>query len=151
MKKILLFIALLLPWFISTLFNYNTSFYNQLKLPFFAPPNILFIIVWTIIYILITYVNYKIFSEYGFNRDTKEYSIILIVNYILNQLFIIIFFIFNNLFLSFTVTISIFIASLWLYYETQKLYKEVSKYLYPYIIWSLFATILSLVIYFINL
>ena len=59
MKKILKFILILLPWFIGgLLFRSDTVFYKSLNKPVFAPPSILFPIVWTILYILIAIIIY---------------------------------------------------------------------------------------------
>ena len=56
----------------------------------------------------------------------------------------------KNIFLGFIDCIIIFITSLSLYDETKKLDEKASKYLLPYIFFSLFAVILSLTIYFMN-
>jgi tryptophan-rich sensory protein len=152
MKTIITFFIILFPWFIvSLLFNCDYNFYNSLELPFFAPPSIIFKIIWPILYILISYNIYKLFKEFDFSNETKSYYKILIVNYIANQLFLILFFCLRSTFLGFVDTLVVLITSLWLYYESTNLNKEYSKYLIPYIIWNTFATILSLVVYFMNL
>lgn len=151
MRKIFMFILFLLPWFLSTvLFKPDSSYYYSLKLPFFAPPSIIFTIVWIIIYILIAYNTFKIYDEYKCECSAKKYYSMLIINYVFNQLFIILFFCFHSLFLGFVDTLAVFITSLWVYYESNKLNDEVSKPLVPYIIWALFATLLSLTVYLMN-
>lgn len=151
MKKILKFIIILLPWFISGfLFKDVNNFYDSLNLPFFALPNYLYGIIWTILYILIAISIYKIYKYYK-SYEIKTYNKHLIINYLFNQLYTFILFNLQNLFLGFIDAILIFITSLTLYDETKKLDKEASKYLLPYIFFSLFAAILSLVIYFMNL
>ena len=70
MKKILKFILILLPWFIGgILFRSDTIFYKSLNKPVFAPPSILFPIVWTILYVLIAINEYKIVQTIGNNID----------------------------------------------------------------------------------
>ncbi len=150
MKKILLFIISLLPWFLSSIFIGNTDFYNTINKPFFALPDFLYGIVWAILYLLIAISIYLIYSEYKF-RDTKNYNIALLLNYIFNQLYTIIFFRLQNLFLAFIDTVLIIITAINLYDETNKLNTKASKYLIPYIIFSIFACILSVTIYFMNL
>lgn len=147
--KIIKFILFLLPWFISSLFVSDTSFYQNLNLPFFAPPTIVFPIVWTIIYILIAISIYIVYSQYKY-KDIKSYNISLITNYIFNQLFVISFFVFQSPFLGFINTLIVLITSIILYDETKKLNLKASKWLIPYLIWNLFALILSLTIYFMN-
>ncbi len=150
MRKILLFIISLLPWFLNVLFMGNNSFYETINKPFFALPDFLYGIVWTILYILIAISIYMIYREYKF-KNIKNYNIALISNYIFNQLYTIIFFRFQNLFLAFVDTVLILITSINLYDETKKLNEKASIFLIPYILFSIFACILSITIYFMNL
>lgn len=128
----------------------NNDFYESLNLPFFALPGFLYGIVWTILYILIAISIYMIYSEYKF-KDIKSYNIALISNYIFNQLYTFIFFKLENTFLAFIDTVLIVITAINLYDETNKLNTKASKFLIPYIIFSIFACILSITIYFMNL
>lgn len=151
MKKIIQFLAILLPWFLSALlFSSDQSYYKSLELPFFAPPGILFPIVWTILYILIAISVFKILQTYSF-KDLNNYKKALISNYIFNQFFTFFFFTLQNTFLGFVDALATFLTSLFLYYETKELDKKASNFLLPYVAWCLFATILSLFIYFMNL
>lgn len=150
MKKFLLFVIILLPWFLSTLFMGNNDFYESINLPFFALPGPAYGIVWTILYILIAISIYMIYSKYKF-KDIKDYNVALIINYVVNQLYTFLFFGLNNLFLSFVDTILILITAINLYDETKKLDDKASKFLIPYILFSIFACILSTTIYFMNL
>ena len=85
MKNILKFIIILIPWFISGLFFQNqTSFYESLNLPFFAFPNYLYGIIWTILYLLITISIFKIQKEYTISQ-AKQYYKILLIKYVINQ------------------------------------------------------------------
>lgn len=149
MKKIALFIGLLLPWFIGAIFAIDTSFYKEIILPSFAPAPIIFGIVWPILYILIAFSSYLIFKEYG--KKEKEYNHILLINYVLNQLYPLLFFKFHSLFFSFVDTVALFLSTLFLYYESKSLNKTSSSLLLPYLAWSFFALILSVTIYFMNL
>ena len=150
LKKIFTFIVILLPWFFSSLFiNSSTDYYQSLNLPFFAPPMIVFSIVWTIIYILIALSIYKIYREYNL-RDIKVYNKTLVTNYFFNQLFTFIFFGLKSPFLGFVITVVVLITSLFLYYESKRLNDTSAKLLIPYIVWNIFATILSLSIYLMN-
>lgn len=150
MKKIITFILIAIPWFISGfLIKSDPRFYQSLKLPSFAPPPIIFGIVWTILYLLISYSIFLIIKE--FKKDNlKDYFIYLIINYVSNQLFTFFFFKLQNIFLAFVDTIVILLSSLFLYYETKSLNRKSAKFLIPYLIWNLFATILILSIYFMN-
>ncbi len=151
MKKIIQFILIFIPWFLSgLLFSSNMSYYQSLNLPFFAPPGIVFPIVWTILYFCIAISIFAIVQEYRF-KDIKGYRNALISNYIFNQLFTFFFFTLENTFLGFVDAVATLITALFLYYETKALNKKASLFLLPYIFWCLFASILSLFIYFMNL
>lgn len=151
MKKILIFIVTLLLFFLgSFICPFNSDFYNNIIIPNFAPPKFLFPIIWTTLYILISISVSIIYTKFSF-KYIKEYNKSLIYNYIFNQSFSIIFFCFKNLFLSFIICLLNFISSLFLYYETKELDKFSSYFLIPYVLFSLYATILSLSIYILNL
>lgn len=145
-KKFLVYLLFLLPWFISNLiFKVDTAYYQSLDRPWFAPPPIIFGIVWPILYALIAYSVYKTWSN-----STSNYKIYLVINYIANQLYTLFFFVLKNNFLSLVDTIIILISSLYLYLETKNLNKDKAKYLIPYIIWNIFALILVFTIFITN-
>ena len=140
MKKIFKYLVYLLPWLLPNfIFKIDTSFYDTINKPFFAPPKIAFPIIWTIIYILIAIALYK-----NKNKNLVYYKS-LIINYFSNQIYTFLFFSLKSPFIAFIDTIIVLISSLYLYNEIK------SKYLIPYIIWNIFATVLSLSIYLINL
>ena len=139
-KNVVRFLIYLLPWFISsTIFRVDTSFYDSINKPFFAPPGIVFPIVWTILYILIA------IGLYNNKNKSMEYYKSLIINYFSNQIYTFLFFIIKSPFIAFIDTLVVLISSLFLYNETK------SKWFIPYIIWNVFATILSLSVYLLNI
>ena len=139
-KNVVKFLICLLPWFLSSLiFRTDTSFYDSIKKPFFAPPGIVFPIVWTVLYILIA------IGLYNNKNKSIEYYKSLIINYFSNQIFTFLFFTIKSPFIAFIDTLVVLISSLFLYNETK------SKWFIPYIIWNIFATILSLSVYLLNI
>lgn len=151
MKKIFTFILVLIPWFLSgLLFASNFSFYESINKPIFALPKSLFFPVWTILYILIA-LSITILIYQNYIKYEKDYKTALLSNYIFNQLFLFFFFTLENIFLGFIDAILIFITSLFLYYETKELNKKAAYALLPYVFFSLYAVILTLVVYFMNL
>lgn len=151
MKKILKFIIFLLPWFVSALiFRSDTIFYKGLNKPTFAPPSIVFPIVWTILYILIAISIYLVYKDNNY-KDTPNYNKTLLINYFSNQIFSFLFFTLKSPFLALIDTFIVLISSLFLYYESKELNKTSSRLLIPYIIWNLFATILIIFVFFMNL
>ena len=151
MKKILLFIGILIPWFLSSLLPIDYNYYKSINLPSFAPPSIFYIIAWTTIYIFISISIYQILNKYKIKDLPSSYKTTLIINYIFNQSFQLVFFILKNNFLGFISCLGTFISTLYLYSETKNLNEKSAKYLIPYILLSIFASILSLSIYFLNL
>ena len=145
-KKIIQYLIFLLPWILSTIiFKIDVSIYNLLNKPFFSPPSIIFSIIWPILYILISYSIYKIWF-----KSNPTCRIYLFINYLSNQLYTFCFFILKNNFLSLVDTIIILTSSIYLYLETKNIDKTHSKYLIPYIIWNIFALILSFSIFILN-
>lgn len=150
LKKIFIFIICLAPWFFASLFPVDYSFYDDLVLPFFAPNNIFYAIVWPIIYVLIALNISSLFYEFKFKDVPNSYKITLLINYLFNQGYTFVFFGLKNLFLGFVFCLGTFISGLFLYEETSQLKMTKLKLLWPYLVLSLFATILSLTIYFLN-
>ncbi|MBR6690456.1 MAG: tryptophan-rich sensory protein [Bacilli bacterium] len=151
MKKIVKFLIIALPWFIGGLiFRSDTLFYKSLNKPVFAPPSIVFPIVWTILYILIAISIYLIYKD-NYYKDIPSYNKTLLINYFSNQIFSFLFFTIKSPFLALIDTIIVLISSLFLYYESKELNKTSAKLLIPYIIWNVFATILIISIFFMNL
>ena len=139
-KNVVRFLIYLLPWFISSIiFRVDTSFYDSINKPFFAPPGIIFPIVWTILYILIA------IGLYNNKNKNIEYYKSLIINYFSNQIYTFLFFVIKSPFIAFIDTLVVLISSLFLYNETK------SKWFIPYIIWNVFATIISLSVYLLNI
>ena len=139
-KNVVRFLMYLLPWFISSIiFRVDTSFYDSINKPFFAPPGIVFPIVWTILYILIA------IGLYNNKNKNIEYYKSLIINYFSNQIYTFLFFVIKSPFIAFIDTLVVLISSLFLYNETK------SKWFIPYVIWNVFATILSLSVYLLNI
>lgn len=151
MKKIFLYLLLLIPWFLSGfLFRNYISFFDTLNLPFFALPKSLYGITWTILYFLIAYSTFLIY-QYDSFKEVKSYSIALLINYVFNQLYLFSFFFLESTFLGLINALLILISSLFLYVETKQLNIKASKLLKPYLLFTIYAVILSLVIYFMNL
>lgn len=151
LKRIGLFILFLLLWFLGSFIPIDYSYYKELTLPGFAPPSWFYGVAWTINYILLSISMSSIFSEYKYKDIPKSYKLSLIINYIFNQSFIIVFFIIKNNFLGFVSCLVTFISSLFLYEESKDLNKKSTQGLKLYVLFNIFATILSLSIYLLNL
>ena len=149
-KDILSFILILLPWLISgIIFPYNKDFYEALKIPSFALPGFVIGIIWLVLYVLISISIYIINKKINILKN-NDYLYILLTNYLANQLFSFAFFYLMSPFLAFVMTTITFISSIFLFIETREINKKASYFLIPYIVFSLYAFIVSLSVYIMN-
>lgn len=151
LKRILLFILCFIVWFATYLIPVDYSYYSVINLPSFAPSSSFYGIAWTFIYLLLAYSISSILSEYKFKNIPNSYKISLVINYIFNQSFILVFFGLKSNFLGFVSCLGTFISSLFLYQESLELNKRSTQCLKLYVLLSIFATILSLSIDLINI
>lgn len=141
-------IPLLLGSLISNIGRPDKWYNKKLKKPELNPPNYVFPIVWTILYIMI---GISYFLALRKTKDIK-YWILPILHLLLNFSYSPMFFYFRELLLSAILTTLILITGLMIIYQFSKLDKSlISTYLLiPYIIWLCFANYLSWSIYLIN-
>ena len=121
--------------------------YNSLIKPPFAPPSILFPIIWTILYVLMG-LSYGILDSN--NLVDYDINFIYYLQLIFNLLWPIIFFVFEARLFAF---IWIIILDILVIIMTVKFFRknQISGILQiPYIVWTFFATYLNLSIYLLN-
>ena len=146
MNNFIKYLLFLIPWFISSIiFKVDTTYYSSLNLPFFALPSFLFPIVWSILYILIA-----IYVFLTFEKNNKEYIKYLIINFLANQLYTYLFFYLKNNFLAMIDVFIVLYSAIKLYNITNYNNKKPSYLILPYIIFSIYALILSFSILFLN-
>lgn len=149
-------IYILLPLIIGTLIgrlnNFDRKEYEKLKKPQFQPPSYVFGIVWPILYLLIGISYYYVLKDKNY-----KYFIIPLIGLGLNFSYTPIFFGSkkydnNKILLSFIIVILTLIFAILTFIEFY--YIEKNKYysylLIPYILWLLFASVLSYSIYSLN-
>lgn len=121
--------------------------YSSLIKPPLSPPKILFPIIWSIIYLLLG------ISYYLFKKNTGDYKSIDFIYYIqliVNYLWSFIFFVWKLRFLA-TIWIIILLLLILVLYKAYYNKSRISSYLLiPYIIWTTFATYLTIGIYILN-
>ena len=150
MKKVLKFIVFLIPWLISgIIFKFDPEYYSMLNIPEFALSPKITSIAWILLYILISISVYKVSSEKNIIKE-GDYFYVLITNYLANQLFLYGFFNLKSPFFGFILTTVTFVSSIFLFLETRRLKKDASYFLVPYIIFNIYAFILSLTVYIMN-
>ena len=148
LKKILFFLLGLFVYFLpSLLFRSDTKFYESLKGTFI--PNIVFIIIWTIIFIILSFINTYLFSnKESYNKkEFRTYFILMFINYVFIFLFPLGFFVLENLFLGYIFTLLTCVTAILLSMQVLLLNKKISLLYIPYILWTVFATGYSIMLY----
>ena len=142
--------AILIPVIVGSIVGFITSGFmdnNTLIQPPLAPPNILFPIVWSILYILMG-VSYGILESNSLvdSRINSIYYLQLFVN----ALWSFFFFVFKWRFFAFLwilLLLALVIIMIIRFYEKNKVAGLLQI---PYLIWVVFATYLNFAIYFLN-
>lgn len=146
-----LFVSILIPVGLGALVGFISSSYNNysdLTLPSFAPPGILFPIVWTILYTLMGISSYIISESNSFEKE-KALSIYW-KQLIINLLWSIIFFVFNLKTLAFIWIILLIIAVIIMIKRFLSINKLAGYLQIPYLLWLFYAAILNLSVIFLN-
>lgn len=154
MKKIkkILFFIIVLGIFLSAgfIFGKNTDFYNEINKPVFAPKGIVFSIVWSGLYVIQAYYITHIYFNYKDSVEGKKLIILLIINAILNILYMPVFFIFKSLFGGFIINLVLLISEALIIYKSKQLDIKNFYLQIPYLLWLCFALILSISVYLMN-
>lgn len=152
-------ISILIPLIIGYLSNFlsnllsglsTSTYYSQLIKPSFAPPGILFPIVWTILYVLMGISAYKILKKGHELSKVKDAMFYYWLQLALNFLWSILFF---GLDLRFTALIDLVLLIIVVSIMMYKFYKIDKKAMYlniPYLIWLFYALFLNYFIWIIN-
>lgn len=144
-KKLVIYI--LMPLILGSIVGLLTSGnYNEIIMPKFMPPKILFPIVWSILYILMGISRYLIDNKGNNHNAITIYRIGLIVNLLWPFLF----FNFKWFLFSFLWIILLIILASIMIIRFYKLSKSSSLLQIPYLIWLIFASILNFAIYTLN-
>lgn len=112
--------------------------------PFLYPPQILFPIVWSILYFLMSVSFYIVY------REDKSTSKIYFLQLIVNSLWTVIFFGLELRLLAFFWLILIIVLVIIMFVKFYKINKTAAYLLIPYLIWLFFAGYLNLSIYLLN-
>ena len=151
MSKVLIYIkSILIPLLIGGFVGLITSNYinyNNLIQPSFAPPNILFPIVWAILYTLMG-ISYGILKSNSLTDD--KINIIYYSQLFVNALWSFFFFVFEWRLFSFFWILLLIVLVILMIVEFYKKNKVAGLLQIPYLLWIIFASILNLSIYLLN-
>ncbi len=148
----LLLIFILIPLTagaVSALFSGNMSLaYMDIYKPVFAPPGIVFPVIWTILYILMGISSYLIYKS---NHPQKQDALkIYFAQLFLNFMWSIIFFGFSKYLAAFWWLLILILFILYMVYRFYKINKIAAYLQIPYLIWCVFAAILNFFIHQMN-
>ena len=121
--------------------------YSILIKPPLSPPKLLFPIMWSIIYLLLG-ISYYLYKKNSTNNKVIDY--IYYLQLIVNYLWSFIFFVWKLRFVAIIWIIILLILVINLYRLYYSKYKISAYLLIPYIIWTMFATYLTIGIYILN-
>lgn len=126
----------------------NQNIYDIINVPSFAPPGLLFPIVWTILYILMGISSYIIYEENDINSSSalNVYGLQLFVNFFWS----IIFFNLKNFTFAFIWIILLLFLIIVMIYRFANINKLAAYLNIPYLLWVAFASILNLSIVLLN-
>lgn len=151
-KKIMyIVLSILIPLiigFIGSMLGGSMALFDNIKKPIFAPPAIIFPIVWGILYILMGISSYLVFISDSVYKKTG--LIFYAIQLVVNALWTMIFFRFENFLFAFiwlVLLLGIVVIMLFYFYNSDKkaFYLQI-----PYLIWLIFALILNYSIYTLN-
>lgn len=150
MKNIIHFFMVFIPLLISGfIYKFDPLFYDNLNKPWFTLPKYMFSIIWIILFIIISISVVKCINKTNIIKD-RDYFYTLLSNYISIYAYIIMFFNLKSPIFGFIMCIATFISAVFLFKETKRIINKSSFILIPYILWSIYAGILSGFIFFMN-
>lgn len=148
--KLLLFSILIPNLFgiFGNLLGNSSMGFNEIIKPPFSPPGIIFPIVWLVLYTLMGISSYIIYMSNSKNKEKalKTYFIQLI----LNCLWTFLFFNLNLYLLAFIWILIMIYFVLKMTYQFYKINKTAAYLQIPYLLWLIFASILTISIYILN-
>lgn len=144
-KKLIMYI--LIPLILGSIVGLLTSGnYNEIVMPKFTPPKILFPIVWSILYILMGISRYIIDSKEHNHRAITIYRFQLLINLI----WLFLFFNFKWYLFSFIWIILLITLVTIMIIKFLKLSKTSGLLQIPYLLWLIFASFLNFTVYILN-
>lgn len=144
-----LFISILIPVLLGSIIGLiiNTDSYDIIIKPVLSPPDWLFPVVWTILYVLMGISSYLIYRDDGIGSEALGvYKLQLFVN----LMWSIIFFVFKFYLVSFIWILILDVLVIYMIIKFYKINKMASYLQIPYLLWILFASYLTLGVYLLN-
>ncbi len=150
-KKLLISLAIpLAVGGLSWLLSGAMGQYRALNQPPLSPPGWLFPIVWTILYLLMGYSSYRVYTAGKPPALTQRALKLYFAQLAVNFLWPIVFFVFSWYLAAFFVLIALWILILLTVKAFSAIDETAGDLLIPYLLWVTFAGYLNLGVYFLN-
>ncbi|MDO4743194.1 MAG: TspO/MBR family protein [bacterium] len=128
----------------------NISIYKTINKPPFAPPAILFPVVWTLLYLLMGISSYLIWTAKNNNQEKANALFVYGIHLAVNFLWPIIFFNLRAFLFAFIWILLLLFLIITVLILFKKISKTAALLLLPYLAWVTFATYLNLAIFILN-
>lgn len=150
MKKTFYFVFILLLWLLgSLLFKYDPVYYELLKTPAYVINPTLNSIIWIILYFTIAASIIMVKNKRNIIGN-NDYFFILIINYLANMIFPLMFYNLKSPFLGFIMNTIVLVSTFYLLLESKKIDKRSFYVLIPYFMYTIYLFIISLSIWIMN-
>ena len=124
--------------------------FEALSKPPLSPPGWVFPVVWTILYLLMGYSSYRIYTSSAPNHKIRGALKLYIAQLAANFVWPIVFFAFSQYLLAFFVLLVLWVLIFWTIQRFTKIDTRAGDLLLPYLLWVTFAGYLNLGIYLLN-
>ena len=150
-KMLILYIVFaLVAGGIGALLGGNMEEFENVNKPWFSPPAIVFPIVWTVLYVLMGISSYLVCANKTDKKFKKRACFIYLLQLTVNVLWSLFFFRLRWYFFSFVWAVLLTLSVLLMVIKFHKI-KPLAAYLQiPYLLWTVFASILTYAIYTLN-
>lgn len=149
-----LLIHLILPlvggFLVGKISGNTKGLYESFNKPIFAPPPIIFPIVWSILYVLMGLAAYRIYMLYKEGKETYGGYFYFWLQLIFNYLWVFLFFAFRLYGISFIWLIILLVLIIITFIKFIKADKIAGILLVPYLVWTIFAGVLNFYIWILN-
>lgn len=150
-KKLLLFLAIpLAVGGIATLLSGGMTEYTQLVQPPLSPPGWVFPIVWTVLYLLMGYASFRVYTS-GRSKESIQRALVFYgIQLFLNFLWPILFFGLQWRLTAFFLLLGLWVAILLTVRAFSRVDERAGDLLLPYLLWVTFAGYLNLGVFLLN-
>ena len=150
-KKLALLLAIpLAVGGLATLLSGGMSEYPQLVQPPLSPPGWVFPVVWTILYLLMGYASYRVYTSDRSKQSIQKALTLYSIQLFLNFLWPILFFGLQWRLTAFFLLIALWIAILLTIRAFSNIDERAGDLLLPYLLWVTFAGYLNLGVFLLN-